>query len=73
MLPNNTEVTIGGNCADKFRVLQLAWQRDDMEDEITATFNFTVDRNEWKLAQVQFQFELNNDSFESPVGECILT
>ena len=46
------------------RLLMLSWFLND--EQFNITFNFTVKSTQWYLGQVLFDFELDENNFDSP-------
>lgn len=65
-LPTKDEADVTGNCTEDTRVLSLTWWQGF--SNFTASFRFAVTQSEWYLSQVDIDFDVDNDTFESPEG-----
>lgn len=63
-LPTKDEADVTGNCTEDTRVLSLTWWQGF--SNFTASFRFAVTQSEWYLSQVDIDFDVDNDTFESP-------
>ena len=50
-----------------YRYITFNWL-EGRDSNFTLSFNFTVDEKKWDLAEVGFEFEINNDTFTMPKG-----